>query len=240
MASTIKDGLAPWNRTQEVDFVCKCGSEVKGEYPAIAKVTMCDDCALKFQQERDNELIQQRIRESADHCGIMPKYREWSSEVAAEIGNDKLIDWLRAEQLTSAWIGGTNGIGKTHATMYRAFELLNEGIYSYCVRASAWLRDTVIERTKDGDTKAYNRAMNVSLFVMDDLGKERLTEPRGELLYDIIDERDRRGLPIWITTNFTGTGLMERLNSAGAGQHEYGYAIMKRLKRMIPEERIWK
>lgn len=240
MASTTKDKLAPWDKIKQVDFICDCGTPVKGEYPEIAIVDRCDDCVIAFQGEKENLRIRQQIRESADFCGIPPKYREWSPTVAAETGSDKLLDWLREVGLNSAWIGGTNGIGKTHATLYRAFELLGDGVFSYCVRSSAWLRETVIERTRDGDAKNYKLATSKALLVLDDLGKERLTEPRGELLYDIIDERDRRGLPVWITTNFTGGGLMDRLNCAGDGAHEYGYAIMKRLKRMIPEKRIWK
>lgn len=241
MVSSTKSHLEPWKRMKTVDFVCSCGEHVQGDYPEIAIVDRCDKCVYELQQKRSLERLQQNLRDSAEHCGIPAKFRDWSPIMANDIGSDKLLDWLRALGVSSAWIGGTNGIGKTHTVLYRAYELLrDEAVYSYCVRASSWLRETVTARTKDNDNARYRRAVDTKLLILDDLGKERLTEPRGELLYDIIDERDRRDAPIWITTNFTGQDLMDRMNVAGEGSHEYGYAIMKRLKRMITVERIWK
>ena len=226
-----------------------CGQPFTANVPDFVETTKCDPCILKHQQEQDKKRRLYAIRDSAEHCGIPAKYREWNDQTAQKLGNDKLLSWMQAKEDTeSIWIGGTNGIGKTHAVLFRAYQLLIENnIHSYCVRASSWLRRTVTDRTKDknGD-KAYLRAISARLLVFDDMGKERLSEARGELLYDIIDERDRRDLPIWITTNFTGQALMERMNAASGDEsghesgHEYGYAIMKRLTRMIPKENIWK
>ena len=206
-------------------------------------MVMCDPCAVIFQNKRDTDRRLGCLRDSAEACGIPHKYREWNEDKAKELGNDKLLTWLRNHGTQSVWIGGTNGIGKTHTALYRAFELLQgSDVHPYCVRASAWLRSIVTGRTKDKSDceKLYRRAISCKLLIMDDLGKERLTEPRAELLYDIIDERDRRDGSMWITTNFSGETLIERLNSSGEGSHEYGHAILKRLKRMITPERIWK
>jgi len=230
-------------KTKHVSGVCECGQKFSGVIPEFAKMIMCDPCALVFQKKRDLERMAGCLRESADSCGIPKKYRIWDEAKAKEVGSDKLLIWLRSQEINSIWIGGTNGIGKTHTALYRAFELLHEeNIHPYCVRSSAWLRNIVTGRTKDrSDTeKQYKRAIECKLLIMDDLGKERLTEPRAELLYDIIDERDRRDGSVWITSNFSGQSLAERLNSSGEGAHEYGHAIIKRLKRMITSERIWR
>lgn len=230
-------------KTKHVSGVCACGNTFDGVVPEFVEVTQCDDCILAFQEKRDKERRIAAIRDSAEHCGIPSKFRNWDHGVAKELGSDKLLDWMRSHGTKSMWIGGTNGVGKTHTVLYRAYEVLvNDNIYSYCVRCSSWLRDTVTGRTngKDNGDKNYRRAIRSKLLVLDDLGKERLTEPRAELLYDIIDDRDRLDLPIWITTNFGGQELLDRMNASGEGAHEYGFAIMKRLTRMITKERIWK
>jgi DNA replication protein DnaC len=230
-------------RMKQVNGTCKCGNNYSGTIPAFAEMTMCDTCALEFQRQKDIERFRSCLRESCDSCGIPKKYREWDADKAKAVGSDKLLDWLRGHGTNSVWIGGTNGIGKTHTVLYRAFELLsNYNIHPYCVRASAWLRTVVTSRSKDKSDaeKQYKRAIECKLLVLDDFGKERLTEPRAEFLYDIIDERDRRDGSLWITTNFGGAELKDRLNCAGDGGHEYGHAILKRLARMMTKERIWK
>jgi DNA replication protein DnaC len=231
-------------KTKYVKGVCDCGNPFEGVVPDFANVTQCDSCVMAFQNKRDADRRSDNLRDAANYCGIPAKFREWDDQIAKEVGSQKLYEWLivfGGNGKHSVWIGGTNGIGKTHTVHYRCYRMIEgERIYPYCVRSSSWLREVVTSRSKDkGDgDKMYHRAIECKLFVLDDFGKERLTEPRAELLYDIIDERDRRNSPIWITTNFSGQELIDRINSSG--DHEYGYAILKRLQRMISKERIWK
>jgi DNA replication protein DnaC len=176
------------------------------------------------------------LAEIAGICGIPVKYRSWSPARAKEIGNVDLLLWLR-EREGSAWVGGTNGVGKTHAVYYCAYRRLKDrGTTCYAIRSSEWLRTVTTMRTGDSRAdaeKLFKRATTTPLLIVDDLGKENLSLARAELLYDITDIRDREDLPIWITTNFDGDDLLERLN--GASEHEFGHAIMKRWKRMVTE-----
>jgi DNA replication protein DnaC len=69
------------------------------------------------------------------------------------------------------------------------------------------------------------RLTSCSLLVIDDLGKERLTQRMETDLFSIIDERTSNKRPTIITTNYNGSGLSDRFNNG-----ETGTAIIRRLK----------
>lgn len=224
-----------------------CAAPFSMEIPAnITSQTLCGDCSIKFQQKRDQERRLEVLETLANDCGLQQKYWSWDESIAKQLGADKLLEWLRPRCIGSLWVGGTNGIGKTHAVSYAAYRLLEKrGICSYAVRASTWLRQVMAMRMSKDPAQAekiYARAVSCSILILDDLGKENLTEARAELLYDIVDERDRHQRHLWITTNFSGAELENRLNNSGDSEHshEYGYAIMKRLRRMIGESNQWR
>jgi DNA replication protein DnaC len=64
-----------------------------------------------------------------------------------------------------------------------------------------------------------------SLLVIDDLGKERLTQRMESDLFAIIDERTSNKRSTIITTNYNGSGLSDRFSNG-----ETGSAIIRRLK----------
>ena len=235
------DGFKP--KTKTVTGVCKCGNEFEYTLPAgVPDPVHCGPCVAEQQGRADAARLMTHIDDYANDCGVVRKYRYWDEDIAHQLGTTEMRAWLLAIGAESAWIGGTNGIGKTHTVAFCAYYMMQQSrIFPYLVRASSWLREVVSGRSSDrnqtGESQ-YRRAITTKLLILDDIGKENLTQARAELLYDIIDERDRRQLPVWITTNFSGDLLRERLNADG--EHAYGDAILKRLKRMIPLENIWK
>lgn len=73
---------------------------------------------------------------------------------------------------------------------------------------------------------ALFRVKNCPLLVLDDLGSEYPSEYTGSVLYDIIDYRYTRDLPMAITSNFT----LDELSRAIYGA--YGERISRRLKEV--------
>lgn len=66
-----------------------------------------------------------------------------------------------------------------------------------------------------------DRCCNVSLLVIDDLGKEEPTPWVVSTEWDIIDRRYSNHLPTIITTQYTQQELMERMGSRGADESTY-------------------
>ena len=151
--------------------------------------------------------------------------------------------WLEERADQSVWVGGTNGIGKTHTLMYVAYRMIIEqALPCRAIRCSSWLRNQSTLRAGDRSARAeasadFLRVARSRLLIMDDLGKEKLTESKAEILYDLIDMRDRDSRPVWISTNKPGSVLLKRLN--GHGDHDHGDAIITRLKRMIPKSNMF-
>ena len=55
-----------------------------------------------------------------------------------------------------------------------------------------------------------SRACNISLLILDDVGKERLTEWSQPILFQIINNRSNDLLPTIITTNYSGKELVRK------------------------------
>ena len=70
-----------------------------------------------------------------------------------------------------------------------------------------------------------DEAVAVPLLVLDDLGKEKMTQRLETVLFAIIDERTANNKVTIITTNYTSQGLQDRFSNA-----ETGPAFIRRLK----------
>jgi DNA replication protein DnaC len=69
--------------------------------------------------------------------------------------------------------------------------------------------------------------IEVELLVLDDFGKERLTQRMASDLFSIIDERSTNRRATIISTNFNGTSLLERFDNR---DKETGVAMIRRFK----------
>ena len=69
--------------------------------------------------------------------------------------------------------------------------------------------------------------IELPFLIIDDFGKERLTQRMASDLFAIIDERSTAKRPTIISTNYNGTTLLERFDSRDV---ETGKALIRRLK----------
>lgn len=96
---------------------------------------------------------------------------------------------------------GNTGLGKTHLSLAIASNLIQKG---YCViygSVPELLRRLDREQFKnaDGDTMAL--VTECDLLILDDLGAENNTDRYTSLLYEMINARQSRSLPMIINTN---------------------------------------
>ena len=107
---------------------------------------------------------------------------------------------------------GTCGTGKTHLAVAIALELLGRGIPVICKTSIDLLAD--IKRSYDGKYDEYQILdvyKTVDLLIIDDLGKEQVTDWSMPMLYSILNDRYEQTRPTIITTNYNEEMLKERL-----------------------------
>lgn len=96
---------------------------------------------------------------------------------------------------------GLCGTGKTFFASCIANAVIDKG-YPALVTNFARLTNN-IQATFEGRQEIINSLGDYSLVVIDDLGTERQSGYMQEMIYSIIDERYRCGLPLIVTTNLT-------------------------------------
>ena len=112
---------------------------------------------------------------------------------------------------------GASGAGKTRAACLIARRVWPE-LRSLCFLKATKLTRMAADkysddpREKDAAKQVINAAYRSKLLILDDIGKGRLTPTAEEMLFDIVDERSERGLPIIWTSNASGKQLREMLS----------------------------
>lgn len=100
---------------------------------------------------------------------------------------------------------GPVGTGKTFAAVCVANALIDKGIPAL-VTNFATIADELQKRFDD--RQSYYKSLNrFPLLVIDDLSAERKTEYMQEIVYNVVENRCRAGLPLIVTTNLTAEQL---------------------------------
>lgn len=139
-----------------------------------------------------------------------------------------LQDAVNAYDPTKSYLlHGVTGSCKTRA----AWLMFNKGWLHHYPKDSHFLTMRSLEQAiEDGfenrtHGKVLDKFISCAVLVLDDLGKERLTQRMESDLFAIIDERTSNLRPTIITTNYNGQGLNDRFSNT-----ETGAAIIRRLK----------
>jgi DNA replication protein DnaC len=132
------------------------------------------------------------------------------------------------------YIEGTNGTGKTHLAAAIAMQLMTEQKVScICKTAGDLLLD--IKSAFDGDGTNEKQILHiykdVSLLIVDDLGKEQCTDWSISTLYSILNDRYEKMLPTIITTNYNSDDLTRALTPKGYDNYK-AKAIISRLREV--------
>lgn len=108
---------------------------------------------------------------------------------------------------------GNPGNGKTFAAVAIANEIIKQSIPVVCVSINALLdriKESYTKWGQEGEDTILRNLANADLVIIDDLGTEQKTEWSISRIYNIIDSRYRKNLPLIITTNIRMDMLKER------------------------------
>lgn len=111
-------------------------------------------------------------------------------------------------------LSGSYGTGKTHLMASVTNRLLDRGIPCLFDTFSGHTA-SLIEEFNNGEPRKYlNLMKRVPVLVIDDAGKEKVSEWSQSVMYDVINTRYESYKPILITTNFSHDDLMRYLGGA--------------------------
>jgi DNA replication protein DnaC len=145
----------------------------------------------------------------------------------------KALDWKPQGDVSGLLLHGTTGIGKTRgiwAIICRlwAEEALKDKQLNFQFLTMRKLETTIESGFKDQKHgTAIDQLISLPFLILDDFGKERLTQRMASDLFAIIDERSTARRATIISTNFNGSTLLERFDPR---DKETGVALIRRLK----------
>ena len=143
------------------------------------------------------------------------------------------LNWMPDEKNSGLLLHGTTGIGKTRIiweiikNMWK-LEAAKDRQLDYDFLTMRKL-EGMIERSFDerNHSGMIDGLVERKVLVLDDLGKERLTQRMASDLFSIIDERASAKRCTMISTNFNGTTMLDRFD---VRDKETGVAIIRRFK----------
>ncbi|MCL1994650.1 MAG: ATP-binding protein [Defluviitaleaceae bacterium] len=207
--------------------------------PSGAESCSCDSGRKKYEQEQLNlatirlaqekeeqeYALQQRVTRVISQSGMAKKFLKCTFEnYVAVDGSKKAIKTAAlgyaknfTGQTEGLFIHGEMGTGKTHIASAIANHLLNQGIAVICMNERQLLGKIKqsFESSRSFDSDSESQVLKtyetVPLLIIDDMGKEKVTQWSIATLYAIIDARYEAEKPIVITSNYNLNELVNRL-----------------------------
>ncbi|WP_286184093.1 ATP-binding protein [Clostridium sp. CCUG 7971] len=133
----------------------------------------------------------------------------------------KKFEYIRAARRNSCLLSGQVGSGKTHLGMSIANNLLDKSIGVIYMPYRS-----IITNLKQSITDEYNyqreiqRYKNAQVLLIDDLFKGRITESDTNIIYEIVDYRYFKNLPMIVTTEKTVENLLDVDEAIGSRLYE--------------------
>ena len=152
----------------------------------------------KIQRLRNASLLDEKLRGATFGAFKVTKYNERNLKLCRRYAM-KFDQMVEKDQGLIFW--GSVGTGKSFAAACIANYLLDRKVPVVMTSFVKLLE--VFQSGRDEETSILNRLGYAKLVIFDDLGAERGTDYALEKVYNIVDSRYRKNLPMILTTNLT-------------------------------------
>ena len=170
------------------------------------QIAVLDKRAIKLWEESE-------VGKKYEPC-TFESFDEKGFERQLQIAKD-FVKEFRHDSGQGLIFNGSYGTGKTHLAVAIARELLRQKGCSVWFKTFGELLQEIRNGFKSGLAEAISkRYYTVDVLVMDDLGKEKLSEWTSEQLFNIVNERYKAQKSMIITTNLSIAELNRRLDGA--------------------------
>lgn len=190
--------------------------------------THCDLCIEK-QAEKQNQDADSKRKELARNRfldEIATSYRNTDLNRIPPVLQKAVSEW----QFSHRGLGliGTSGSCKTRAAVLILQRMAEEGKSVMFLTATSMAQAAIDQfhndqKRKDEASNLLDRALSTSVLLLDDLGKNRMTDRSEETLYEILEHRTSWEQPTIWTSNSGARDLHERFSKDRAD------AILRRL-----------
>lgn len=204
---------------------------IGGHKVTIPKPCNCKEATAareRFErEEREREAREaiERHQNQLKKAGIMPY---WWNRCTPDHSYDQTLQTGKG-----LYIDGAIGTGKTHKAISIAMACLES---KWTVKFTSMrditrrLRATWGERWIDEES-VFDSLMRPRILILDDLGKESMTETVLRDLFDLVDKRKDMMLPIIVTTNYSKPELVARM-AHGLEDTTTAESIVSRLREI--------
>lgn len=189
---------------------------------------LCDECHEQKQAEERQKIEELRKHTLIQNSCVPENFWNWDKTK----GNATLVKAIYEQKEHHLYICGGYNTCKTRAAACNLLIMAKRGNRCRFIRFSEMAGEYArICKIDSAAAKSYvNDLLRNNILLIDDLGKRRITETAGELLYDIFD-RAYAGdcnAKIWVTTNLNLSTLIGLFENADMGD-----AVASRIDRMI-------
>ena len=174
---------------------CRCRAERRKQEE---QMLMQDREMREAQALKQQSLMDERLRDISFDGFQQTKDNAYNLKLCLRYA--KHFDEMLAKNQGLLFYGGV-GTGKTFAAACIANHLLNRGVPVMMTSLVKLLE--LIQGGEEKESDIIARMNSAKLVIFDDLGAERNTDYALEKIYNIIDSRYRRKLPMLLTTNLT-------------------------------------
>lgn len=181
----------------ELKVVTMCRCEREEEEREKRKEEAAKDTE-KIQRLRNASLLDEKLRGATFGAFKVTKYNERNLKLCRRYAM-KFDQMVEKDQGLIFW--GSVGTGKSFAAACIANYLLDRKVPVVMTSFVKLLE--VFQSGRDEETSILNRLGYAKLVIFDDLGAERGTDYALEKVYNIVDSRYRKSLPMILTTNLT-------------------------------------
>lgn len=151
-------------------------------------------------EKRARLAIAQDKRAAAWIRGVPRKYRDARLDTLADDQHPaRLRAWLASDSEVLVLASPTVGNGKTYAAYAVGWAALEAGQW-VCARTSADLM-AALRPSGEQEPEIWHTVTTCDLLLIDDLGKDRITDWTAEQLHRLINARNADGLRTMVTTN---------------------------------------
>lgn len=193
---------------------CNTPKQTRVEILGVMRTPPClckCEVERREKEEAERQAIEFRARVKRYRQNAFPEsnMEDWTFE-NSDNENEKIMTAMRNyaanfdefyKQGKGLILFGPVGTGKTFAAACIANAVIDKG-YPVLLTSFSRIADTVWGMG-EGKQDYYDSFNRYPLLILDDLAAERKTEYMQEIVFKVVDSRDRAGLPTIITTNLT-------------------------------------
>lgn len=178
---------------------------------------LCNECEQKAIQRQEQDAAESRRNrlKTLFEAICPPLYRETDLKRIYEPFAEIARSWQFCP--TGVLLEGQAGTGKTRAAWHLVKRMVAKGHSCYGLTATQFAKYAADQWHSNAEDKsmaleAMDRCRSTSILLLDDLGKQKMTE-RGETeLYDVLEHRTNNLQPTIVTTNATYDQLRKMLS----------------------------